>query len=87
LAHNVICVTDSNQPTTANDLTALADLDRLRDDFPAFRIWREITPGRIVYIARRRHPGTQPHTLVTPDPAELRTALTGNPPQEPPRQP
>lgn len=28
------------------------------------------------YIARGLHPGTRPHTLVTPDPAELRAVLS-----------
>ena len=47
----------------------------LRADFPAFRIWREIIPGRTRYIARRLHPGPGPHTLITDDVTELRTAL------------
>lgn len=40
-------------------------LDGLREYFPAFRIWREITGDHIVYVARRRQPGTRPHTVVT----------------------
>ncbi len=50
-------------------------LTALRADFPAFRIWREITTGRTRYIARRLHPGPGPHTVVTHDLAELRAAL------------
>jgi hypothetical protein len=50
-------------------------LTALRADFPAFRIWREITTGRARYIARRLHPGPGPHTVVTHDLAELRAAL------------
>lgn len=56
-----------------DDSTAI--LIALRADFPAFRIWREIIPGRARYIARRLHPGPGPHTVVTDDLAELRTAL------------
>jgi hypothetical protein len=74
-------VTDSNQTTTA---IALADnaasLRKLRADFPAFRISREVTGDRTVYVARRRQPGTRPHTLVTPDPHELHAALAGTSP-------
>lgn len=45
-------------------------------EFPQFRIWREITANREPrFVARRRHPGVSPHTVVTPDLAELRTAL------------
>lgn len=52
-----------------------ATLIALRADFPAFRIWREIIPARTRYIARRLHPGPGPHTVVTDDVTELRTAL------------
>lgn len=67
-------MTDSNQATTTTALDA-ALLNKLRADFPAFRIWRETTGDRTVYVARRRQPSTRPHTLVTPDPHELHTAL------------
>jgi hypothetical protein len=56
-----------------DDSTAI--LIALRADFSAFRIWREIIPGRARYIARRLHPGPGPHTVVTDDLTELRTAL------------
>lgn len=69
-------MTDSNQTTTTTSLDDAAHLNQLRADFPAFRIWREITGDRIVYIARRRQAGTQPHTLVTRDLHELHTALS-----------
>jgi hypothetical protein len=49
----------------------------LRVDFPAFRIWREIIPGRTRYIARRLHPGPGLHTVVTDDLTELRAVLGG----------
>jgi hypothetical protein len=68
-------VTDSNQATTTTALEDAALLNKLRADFPAFRIWREITGDRTVYVARRRQPGTRLHTLVTRDLHELHTAL------------
>jgi hypothetical protein len=71
-------VTDSNQATTATGLDDAACLRQLRADFPAFRIWREMTGERTAYIARRRQPGTRPHTLVTSDPHELHAALASN---------
>ena len=49
-------------------------------EFPQFRIWREITADREPrFVARRRHPGVSPHTVVTPDLAELRAALATSP--------
>ena len=48
---------------------------KARREFPGHRIWRELTPGRAVYIARSRHPGARPHTAVTPDLPELLAAL------------
>ncbi len=76
-------MTDSNQATTATGLDA-ARLHRLRADFPAFRIWREMTGDRTVYVARRRQPGTRPHTLVTTDPRELHAALANSTATAPP---
>ena len=55
-----------------SDSTALP---ALRDDYPHFRIWREITGTRIRYIARRLTPATHPHTVVTTDLSELRAEL------------
>lgn len=49
----------------------------LRRDFPAFRIWRETLPGGTRYLARRRDPGTHPHSAMTADPDELRAVLAG----------
>jgi hypothetical protein len=57
----------------ASDDEALMTMQR---DFPGHRIWREILPGRTVYIARSHHPTTHPHTVVTPDLGELHAALT-----------
>lgn len=57
------------------------ELCALREEFPQYRIWREISGDRARYIARRLHGGTGPHTLVTPDPGELRAGLPGSPAQ------
>ncbi|HUY52882.1 MAG TPA: SAM-dependent methyltransferase [Streptosporangiaceae bacterium] len=51
-------------------------LRMLRRDFPHFRVWREITGDRTRYVARRVHPGRGPHTVVTDDLGELRSALS-----------
>jgi hypothetical protein len=50
-------------------------LPALRAEFPQFRIWREIEGSRTRYIARSLFLGVRPHTVVTPDLAELRTVL------------
>ena len=55
-----------------------ADLASLHAEFPGYRIWHEITPGRARLVAVRRHHGTSPHTVVTADPAELRAALAAS---------
>ncbi len=34
-----------------------------------------IATGRARYVARGLQPGTRPHTLITPDPDELRAVL------------
>jgi hypothetical protein len=52
-----------------------ATLAALRAEFPGFRVWAEPAGGRYRFVARRRHPGTGLHTVVTGDPAELRAAL------------
>lgn len=61
------------------------ELACLREQFPGFRIWREETWGRTKYIARSQQAGLNPHTVVTGDLGELRTALGAAP--EPPGQP
>jgi len=48
----------------------------LCEEFPAFRIWREIIGDRVQYVARRRDTNTHPHTVVTADSARLRSALS-----------
>jgi hypothetical protein len=52
-----------------------SELAMLRADFPGHLIGEESIMGRVRYVARRRWQGTQPHTVVTPDLAELRAAL------------
>jgi hypothetical protein len=51
-------------------------LMKMQRDFPSHRIWREIIPGRTIYIARSTHPAAHPPTVVTPDLHELHAALT-----------
>jgi hypothetical protein len=64
------------------------DLTALRDQFPAYWIWREETPGRSRYIARSKHQGLNPHTVITPYLRELRDALQpGQNPQAAGREP
>ena len=52
------------------------ELAKLRQDFPGFQIWQEVTGERTRLVAVRRQPGTSPHTVVTADLAELRTVLS-----------
>jgi hypothetical protein len=47
----------------------------LREEFPGYRISREVVVGQVRYVACRLHPGTHPHTVVTADPGQLRAAL------------
>lgn len=62
----------------------LAELASMRQQFPQFRIWQEDTGRREPrFVARRRHPGINPHTVITADPAELRIALTAPTPEHP----
>jgi len=66
-----------------NDLTRPAsdageptdDLSGLRADFPCFRIWREQTCDRALYVARSLHLELNPFTVVTGDIGELHAAL------------
>jgi hypothetical protein len=54
------------------------ELAHLQQNFPGYRIWQEAMGDRIRLVAVRRKPGTSPHTLVTTDLAELRTALANS---------
>jgi hypothetical protein len=64
--------------TPAPELSAEDDeaLMKTQRDFPGHRIWREIIPGRTVYVARSQYPAARPHTVVTPDLRELHATLT-----------
>ena len=53
------------------------ELAELQEDFPGFRIWREVTGERVRLVAVRRRHGTSPHTGVTAEAAELRAVLVG----------
>jgi len=59
------------------------DLAAVQGDFPGYRIWREIFPGRDRYIVRSLVPGLHPHTLVTDDLGELRGLLEPVRPPQP----
>jgi hypothetical protein len=65
-----------------DDDRALAQLDRLSADFPAFAIWLEpMADNSTRFVARNRHPDVHPRMVVTSDVAELRAALSaGQPP-------
>jgi O-methyltransferase involved in polyketide biosynthesis len=52
------------------------DLAVVRADFPAYQIWREEGRDQPRYVARSRVWRLNPHTVVTPDLAELRDALS-----------
>jgi hypothetical protein len=65
--------TPNPDPHAAPDEETLMKMQR---DFPRHRIWREIIPGRTVYVARSCHPAARPHTVITPDLRELLAALT-----------
>lgn len=55
---------------------ALAELARLRTEFPTHLIGTETIPGRGVrYLARARQLDAHPHTVITSDLSELRAAL------------
>jgi hypothetical protein len=60
-----------NWPLSIHD----AKLVELREQFPQFRIWREVMGRGARYIARRLSPGTRLHTVVTADHEELRAIL------------
>jgi S-adenosyl methyltransferase len=68
-----------NVPEATETATAANALTALRADFPDHEIWREDDGGQVRYIAR----GLHPHTVVTADLGELRTALSGASAQSP----
>jgi hypothetical protein len=75
----VIVMSEYDQPssTPGPELSAEDDeaLMKMQRDFPGHRIWREIIPGRTVYVARSQHPAAHPHTVVTPHLRELQITL------------
>jgi hypothetical protein len=56
------------------------ELADLQQDFPGYRIWQEPMGDRLQLVAVSRKPGASPHTLVTTDLAELRSALARSTP-------
>jgi hypothetical protein len=52
------------------------ELAALRADFPQHDITRDATLIPARYVSRRVRSGVHPHTVVTPDPSELRAILT-----------
>lgn len=71
----------SSAAHSAGGTTTEADLLSIQRDFPAFRIWREITGDRIRFVAHRRHPSIRLHTVVTADLHELRVVLADSSPR------
>jgi hypothetical protein len=47
----------------------------LQEQFPDYQIWDELVRDRTRYVARATIAGARPHTVVTPDLAELELAL------------
>jgi hypothetical protein len=61
-----------------HDTDGDTELASLQAGFPQFLIWREMIHDRARYVARRLNPDTHPHTIVTPDPDELRASLSAS---------
>jgi hypothetical protein len=47
----------------------------LREEFPDYRVSRDLFVGQVHYIACCLQLGTHPHTVITADPDKLRAAL------------
>jgi hypothetical protein len=56
--------------------TSPSVVSALREEFPAYRISRELFVGQVHFVACRLRPGTHPHTVISADPARVRAALT-----------
>jgi hypothetical protein len=54
------------------------DLASLQQQYPAFRIWQDVTGEHARLVAVCCHAGTSPHTVVTTDADELRAVLSGS---------
>jgi hypothetical protein len=74
-------MTPATDPATpaSGTLTSPDPLTALRQEFPAYRSWRENICGRVRYNACRTQPGRHPHTVVTDDLAEMRAELEPSP--------
>jgi hypothetical protein len=60
-----------------DDDRTLTHLDQLSAEFPSFHIVLEPTVGTALrFVARNRHPDVHPRIVITPDPGELRAALS-----------
>jgi hypothetical protein len=62
-------------PATPGDLSNPDELASITARFPGFLLWRETIHGRTRYVARSVRLDTRPHTVITDDLAELRSAL------------
>jgi hypothetical protein len=65
----------SERPPVTNDDAHAPALAAVEEQFPCFRIWREVTCERARYVSLSLHLRLNPHTVMTDDLAELRTAL------------
>ena len=68
--------THDEGPGSSQAAAAAHTLTALQQEFPQFSIWRENVHGRSRYVARSQHLNLNPHTVITDDPDELRTALS-----------
>ena len=64
-------------PDPGQVIAAEREIRVLRRDFSRYRIDLDFTPGGARYTARRQGPGPGPWLLITKDPAELRSELSG----------
>jgi hypothetical protein len=71
-------------PDPGQVIAAEREARLLRRDFPRYAIELGYTPAGARYSAQRKKPGPGPYAVVTEDPLELRSELSGEtaPPQE-----
>jgi hypothetical protein len=71
---------DQSSSTPRSPLSDVAaELTSIERDYPDHQIWREIIGDRDPrYVAHARSLVTHPHTVITGDLGELRTALGGD---------
>ena len=72
---NVAAMASDHNPDTLAVGQAPDELADLREEFPGFKIWKEVIGERTRYIARSLTLGSHPHTVVTANLDELRAAL------------